>query len=188
MWKPATKHCFTVLDYHKMAGSGILSEDDRVELIEGEVVDLTPIGRTRAACVARLTDLFGEGLRRKVIVWAQNPLRLDQYSEPQPDVALLRWRRDFYADSEPGPDDVLLVIEVAETSLLYDRNVKISLYARAGTCEVWLVDLNGESVTIHREPGPQGYRHVAVVQGSHLLNPLAFPDMVLTVDQILKGR
>jgi Uma2 family endonuclease len=125
------RRLFTVEEYHRMAEAGILSEDDRVELIEGELVTMSPIGSRHAACVARLTALlFPVGGRG--ILWVQNPIRLGARSEPQPDVALLRYRPDFYASAHPGPEDVLLVVEVAETSADADRSLKIPLYARYG--------------------------------------------------------
>lgn len=181
----ATRHRFTVVDYHKMAEAGILGEDDRVELIEGEIVDMTPIGRRHLACVDRLAELLGEGLRRKVIVRVQGSIRLSELSEPQPDLALLRRRSDFYAAAEAGPQDVLLIIEVADTSFLHDRDVKVPLYAQAAIPEVWLVDLNGDSIAVHRDPGPDGYHTVFVVRGKDRLSPQAFPELVLTADQML---
>jgi hypothetical protein len=120
----ATRHRFTVADYHKMADAGIFGEDDRVELIAEEKLNLTPIGPRHAACVAHLAELFGEGLRRQVVIWTQNPIRLGEHSEPRPDLVLLRRRPDFYAAAHPRPEDVLLVIEVADTSLPYDRDGK----------------------------------------------------------------
>src|SRR5262249_48453126 len=157
---PTIKHRFTVADYHRMAEAGILDEDDRVELIEGEIVDMTPIGRRHQARVDHLAELFFRGLAEKVIIRVQGSIRLSDLSEPEPDLVLLRRRADFYADADAGPADVLLIVEVADTSLPHDRDVKVPLYARAGIPEVWLVDLNGESVGVHREPGPQGYREV----------------------------
>jgi Uma2 family endonuclease len=184
---PATPHRFTVADYHKMAEAGILAEDDRVELIQGEVMEMAPIGRRHLACVDRLNGLVTRRLGDHVIVRVQGALRLSQHLEPQPDVVLLRVRPDFYATADAGPEDVLLIIEVADTSLQYDRDVKVPLYAQAGIPEVWLVDLNGASITVHREPGPEGYRSVRVVRGDDRLNPEAFPEFVLTADQIF-GR
>jgi Uma2 family endonuclease len=182
---PAIKHRFTVADYHRMAEAGILGEDDRVELIEGEIVDMTPIGRRHQAGVDHLTELFIQGLSGKVIVRVQGSIRLSELSEPEPDLVLLRRRADFYANVDAGPDDVLLVVEVADTSLPYDRDVKVPLYARAGIPEVWLVDLNGASVIVHRDPGPQGYREVITARGTERLSPQAFPDFALTPSQIL---
>jgi len=182
---PTIKHRFTVADYHRMAEAGILGEDDRVELIEGEIVDMTPIGRRHQARVDRLNDLFTEGLGKKVIVRVQGAIRLSELSEPQPDLVLLRRRADFYVDADAGPADVLLIVEVADTSLPHDQDVKVPLYARAGIPEVWLVDLNGEGVAVYREPRPGGYREVLTVRGSDRLSPQAFPELVLTPRQIL---
>ncbi len=178
---------FTVADYHKMAEVGILDEDDRVELIEGEILNMTPIGPRHAGCVAHLTELFGEGLGRQVVIWTQNPIRLGEHSEPQPDLALLRRRPDFYTSAHPRPEDVLLVIEVVDTSLPYDQDVKVPLYSRSGIPEVWLVDLNRERLIVYCEPGPEGYRRVSEVKGTATLSPQAFPELILTVDQVL-GR
>ena len=180
-----TRHRFTTVDYHKMAEAGILRDDDRVELIEGEIVEMAAIGPRHAACVARLDDLFGERLRRQGIVWPQNSIRLGQYSELRPDLVLLRWRSDFYAAAIPGPEDALLVIEVADTTLLHDCEVKVPLYARSGIGEVWVLDLNGRGVIVHREPTPEGYHTSFVARGADRLSPQAFPELVLTADQIL---
>lgn len=113
-----------------MAQAGILAEDDRVELIDGDLIDMRPIGSRHAGAVSRLTSLFGAGVGAEAIVSVQNPVQLDRYSQPQPDLALLRPRADFYAESHPQPADVLLIVEVAEASLDYDRDVKVPLYAR----------------------------------------------------------
>src|SRR5262245_53219810 len=153
---PTIKHRFTVADYHRMAEAGILGEDDRVELIEGEIVDMTPIGRRHQARVDHLVELFIEGLGRKVIVRVQGSIRLSELSEPQPDLVVLRRRADFYADADAGPADVLLIVEVSDTSLPHDRDVKVPLYARAGMPEVWLGDLHGERIVDCREAGPRG--------------------------------
>ncbi|TAK37068.1 MAG: Uma2 family endonuclease [Chloroflexota bacterium] len=182
-------HAFTVDDYHAMVGSGILREDARVELIDGEVMDMTPIGRRHAAVVARLARMLTRRLDETVaVVWPQNPVRMDEHSEPQPDVTILCAREDDYADEEPGPDDVLLIVEVADTTLLYDRNRKVPLYARAGIAEVWLVDLTGNSITVHRDPGPQGYRDVTILRGGDVLSPRTVPGLTLIVDEVLHGE
>ena len=178
------RRCFTVEEYHRMGQFGILSEDDRVELIEGEIVEMTPIGSRHAACVARLTALFSR-VQPRGIVWVQNPIRLGQRSEPQPDLALLRPRPDFYDEAHPGTADVLLVVEVAETSGNVDRKVKVPLYARAGVPEVWLVDLGGECIEVYRNPGSQGYQEVRRVQRGERLAPHALPDLDLAVADVL---
>src|SRR2546426_2118990 len=135
------KRRFTVDEYHRMAEAGIFSEDESVELLEGEIVEMTPISSRHAACVNKLTRLFTRELGERVVVSVQNPVALTETSEPQPDLALLRPRADFYAAGHPGPEDVLLMVEVADTSATSDRAVKVPLYARAGIEEVWLIDL-----------------------------------------------
>ncbi len=179
------KRRFTVDEYHRMAEAGILSEDDRVELIDGEIVEMVPIGSRHAACVDRLNGIFSELLERRAIVRVQNPIRLGRHSEPQPDVALLRPRADFYASAHPGPADVLLVVEVVDTSSDIAREVKLSLYARAGVLEAWLVDLSKEIIEVHRDPSPDGYGSVQQVTRRQTLSPQAFPDAGLPVDRVL---
>lgn len=181
----APRHRFTVADYYKMAEIGILREDDRVELIEGEIVEMAAIGPRHAACVARLDHLFGDALRGRAIVWPQNPLHLGEYAEPEPDLVLARYRPDFYATAHPRPEDTFLVVEVADSSLLYDRTTKMPLYARAGVPESWLIDLVSQRVNIHRDPGPDGYRSIITASGEDRVSPLAFPDVVLTAAEIL---
>jgi len=179
------KRLFTVAEYHKMAEAGILSEDDRVELLEGEIVAMSPIGSRHAACVDRLAQCLVVQVGGRAIVRVQNPIRLGEHSEPQPDVALLKPRPDFYASSHPGPEHVLLVIEVAETSAAVDREVKVPLYARFGVPEVWLVDLAGDQVEVFREPSAEGYREVRVLRRGESLAPALLPDLLLPVDAVL---
>ncbi len=167
---PVTRRKFTVDEYHLLARAGILKEDDRVELIDGEIVEMSPIGSRHAACVARLTEWAGS-LRGRAVVWVQNSVRLGDFAEPQPDLALLRPRADFYAAAHPTPEDVFLVVEVAETSSDYDRQVKIPLYARWGISEAWLVDLEADRVEVYRSPAPEGYRDVRVVARREHLSP-----------------
>lgn len=175
---------FTAEEYHRMARAGVFSEDDRVELLEGEIVKMTPIGSRHAACVSRLTHLFTSTVGQRAIVWLQNPVRLGPDSEPQPDLALLRSRTDFYAPAHPGPDDVLLLIEVAETAE-YDRTVKIPLYARAGIPTVWVVELSTEQIEVYTEPSPEGYRGVRRLQRGQVISLEAFPGVGVAVDTIL---
>lgn len=178
-------HRFTVTEYEKMAEAGILRQDQRIELIEGEIVDMSPIGKGHMARVDRLNELFMRGVLGRAIVRIQGSVRLGEHLEPQPDLVLLRYRADFYADVDAGSEDVLLIVEVADTSLPYDRDVKAPLYARAGVPEFWLLDLNGESVRVHRQPRPQGYREQFDVRGAEPLSPQAFPELVLTPGQVL---
>ncbi|MFN3476612.1 MAG: Uma2 family endonuclease [Candidatus Methylomirabilales bacterium] len=179
------KRLFTVAEYHKMAEAGILREDDRVELLEGEIMAMAPIGDRHAGTVDFLTDFFFRHLGTRVQVRVQSPIRLGEHSEPQPDLALLKRRPDFYRSQHPGPEDVLLVVEVAETSTDYDRDLKLPLYARSGIPEVWLVDLAGELIEVYRQPSPQGYQEVQWVLRGQPLSSQAFPDLELAVDDVL---
>jgi Uma2 family endonuclease len=179
-----TRRTFTVDEYHKMAEAGILHEDDRVELIEGEIIEMTPIGSRHTGCVNKLTHLFTRLLGDQVIVSIQNPLRLGDKSEPEPDVALLMLRPDFYAERHPSADDTLLVVEVADASLVYDREVKVPPYARAGLAEVWLVDLAQQQVLVHRNPTAQGYQEVHAKRPGDRLAAKALP-IEVAVDDIL---
>jgi Uma2 family endonuclease len=178
-----TRRRFTVHEYHRMAETGILHEDDRVELIEGEVVEMTPIGGRHFACVNELNWLLGRRLGDEVRLSVQNPVRLGERLEPQPDLAVIRARD--YAGSLPGPEDVLLLIEVSDTSLSYDRNVKLPLYARSGIPEVFIVDLVNEAIERHTEPSEDGYRLVRRARRGETLRSEAVPALVLPVAAVL---
>ena len=177
---------FTIEEFQRMGEAGILDEDERVELIEGEIVEMTPIGPPHASMVARLNALFAARLGGRVIVWPQNPLVLRrQTSQFQPDLALLRPRADFYAARHPEPADALLVIEVMDSSVARDRRVKLPIYARAGVEEVWLVHAVVSTVEVCRDPRGSDYRDRRVLDRSAVLSLLAFPDLVLTVADIV---
>ncbi|TVR60400.1 MAG: Uma2 family endonuclease [Gemmatimonadales bacterium] len=180
-----TTRRFTVHEYYRMAEAGILAPGERVELIEGEIVQMAAIGSRHAGCVNRLTRLLMEASGNRAVVAIQNPVRLSQISEPEPDVAILRPRPDQYADAHPGPGEVLLIIEVADTTLDLDRGVKALLYAGAGIAEYWLVDLPGERVEVRREPGEEGYGEVTTHQRGEVLRPLGLPGAEVAVDAIL---
>jgi Uma2 family endonuclease len=174
---------FTVEDYHRMAEAGILTEDDRVELIAGEIVEMTPIGGPHMGRLNNLADLLADLVRREALISVQNPIQLSTGSEPQPDIALLR--RGAPRDAVPTPADVLLVIEVADTSLAYDRNVKLPLYAAAGIPEAWLFDVGGEALERHTEPRDGEYRLIARARRGESLASTVLPALVLPVDAIL---
>jgi Uma2 family endonuclease len=151
------RHLISVEAFHRMAETGILDPADRVELIDGEIFDMSPIGVLHAALVARLATYFSQKLGGAAVVWCQNPVRLDDASEPEPDIAILRPRADFYATSHPGPADLLLVIEVADTSLAFDLGTKVPLYARHGIPEVWVIDAATRRTRVFRRPTATGY-------------------------------
>jgi Uma2 family endonuclease len=178
------RHRLDVNDYYLMAEAGILGEDDRCELIEGEIIDMAPIGSEHASTVVRLSRLLTRSVADQAIVTVQNPVRLDQRNEPQPDIALLRYREDFYRDAHPGPADVLLIIEVADSSARYDREIKLPLYARHGIPEVWIVDLRQRLVDIYRQPDESAYRETRTATGSDSVSPLALPECRVTVSTL----
>ena len=174
---------FTVREYYRMAEAGILHEDDRIELIEGDIIEMAPIGHRHTACVKRLNHLFIEQLGLRVVISVQDPIRLSPRSEPQPDLALLRPRADFYAGAHPGPADVLLIVEVVDTSLPYDRR-KLRLYARAGIPCVWLVILSARRIEVHREPTAGGYRSVTIVDHGTLPPVEHVPELLVRLDDV----
>jgi len=176
---------FTVEEYRRMAAAGILGEDDRVELLEGEIVQMEPIGSRHAGCVNRLNRIFVERAGGRAVVTVQNPITLGLHSEPQPDLVLARPRPDDYADAHPGPGDILLVVEVAETSARYDRGMKLPVYARFGVPEAWMVNLKEERVEVYREPGPDGYASVRHERRAADLDVLAIAGLTVSVDEIL---
>lgn len=151
-----SRHIISVDAFHQMGETGILGPTDRVELIEGEIIDMSPIGVLHAAIVARLASYFSQRLGATAVVWCQNPLRLDDISEPEPDIAILRPKNDFYTTAHPGPADVVLVIEIADTSLAYDLGTKVPLYARHGIPEVWVIDAATRRIRVFRRPEGSG--------------------------------
>jgi Uma2 family endonuclease len=160
-----------------MGEAGILHEDDRVELIEGEIVEMAAIGTRHFTCVNALTRLLVRGVGDAAIVSVRNPVRLDEHTEPQPDLTVIRVRD--YRESLPMPEDVLLLIEVSDTTLSYDRGVKLPLYARAGIREVWIVDLPGEAIERHTDPSGDGYRSLRQMQRGERIEPLSCPSWLL---------
>ena len=167
---------FTVSEYHGLAHHGILKENDRVELLDGRIYEMNPIGSRHAQCVRRLTELLVLKIAPRALVSIQNPVRLDDRSEPEPDVALLE-PKEVYGSRHPRPDDVLLLIEVADTTLDFDRDVKALLYARAGVRELWVLALEEERVHVYRRPGANGYGEYAVVERSAAVDITALPEV-----------
>lgn len=176
---------FNVEEYHRMGEVGILGEDDRVELVGGELVEMTPIGARHLACVVALNHLLVEASEGRWFVSVQNPVRLGERDEPEPDLSLLGNRPNPAAAAPPGPEDALLVIEVSDTTLSYDKNVKLPLYAAAGIPEVWVVDLSGRKVEVHSEPGPSGYRASRSFGPGEAIVSTAVEGVSLPVDEVL---
>jgi Uma2 family endonuclease len=180
-----TRHRLTVADYYRMAEAGVLAPDARVELIEGEVIDMAPIGSRHASAVARLAQQFAQLVGQRAVVWTQNPLRLDAQNEPQPDLMLLQPRADFYAGAHPTAADVLLLIEVADTSARYDREIKLPLYARHGVREVWIVDLHERCVRFFRQPAGGGYADATATATPGRTAVPALPGVAVDLDGVL---
>ena len=179
------RHKLSVSDYYRMGDAGILHEDDRIELIEGDLIEMSPIGSYHAGIVGRLTKVLTIMAGDKAVIWPQNPLRLGTYSEPQPDVMVLKPRPDDYIDALPEPADVIVLIEVADSSIDYDRKTKLPLYARNGVKEVWLVDLNARQLERYTQPHETGYGHCETLDKTGTISPAGLPNMVIDLSRIL---
>jgi Uma2 family endonuclease len=181
----APRRLFSVDEFHQMADAGIFREDDHVELLAGEIVQMTPIGSRHAACVSRLNRLLHERLGHECIVRVQDPIRLDDYSEPQPDVAVVKPRGDFYSGAHPTAADVLLVIEVADTSAEADRSEKAPLYARSRIPETWIVDLDGRVVDVYNRPDMNVYQQHQRFGPEDHISPVNVPALTLSVADVV---
>lgn len=179
------KHLFDVHEYHRMAEVGLLAEDVRVELIEGEIIEMSPIASSHAGTVRRTTALLNRLLGRTVIISVQDPIRLNDFSEPQPDLAVLKPREDFYSRAHPTASDVLAAIEVSDTSLQYDRNVKLPLYARSGIPEVWLIVLHKGVVEIHSQPKGGKYQKIQRLKRGKSLTSPTIPGLVCKIEDLI---
>ncbi len=181
--REVTRRRFTVHEYHRMGEVGILHEDDRVELIDGEIVEMSPIGGRHVSCVGRFARALTLFVGERYLVNSQSPVRIDEGREPQPDVAVVRDRD--YGRSLPGPEDVLLVVEVADTSLAYDRDVKLPLYAGAGIPEVWIADLSKETVQRYTNHSGDDYRRIEIAHRGETIGSTALPGLSVSVDEVL---
>ena len=170
-----SRHRLTVSAYERMADAGIIGPESRVELINGEILDMSPIGSLHAAVVSRLARDFIVAAGDAAIVRVQDPLRLDDFNEPEPDLAILSPREDFYASGHPGPRNTLLVVEVADTSLDYDMTTKASLYAAAGINEYWVLDLSSRSVAVLSDPRDGTYETRRTHRADEPLQPAGLP-------------
>lgn len=179
------RRLFTVEEYFRMAEVGILDPDERVELINGEIVEMSPIGTRHNACVDRAAHQFFSRLSGRAIIRTQGSVRLGPQSEPEPDLVLLRPRADFYASTPATPADILLIVEVADSTIVTDREVKVPLYAAAEVPEVWLEDLGAQLLRVYREPVAGEYRQTLVLGYEASIAPLAFPDVTFTVAELL---
>jgi Uma2 family endonuclease len=178
------KKLFTVDEYYRMAEVGILDPDARLELLEGEIVEMSPVGVRHVACVNRANALFGKYFGDRVIVSVQNPVQLSEYTEPQPDLVMLKPRKDYYAGKKISWEDALLVIEVSDTTIRRDR-YKLSLYAKAGVSEFWIEDLRRDTIFVYRDPGLGAYRTSLEFRRGDRISLPAFPDVSFAVEDLI---
>jgi Uma2 family endonuclease len=171
--------------YQKMVAAGVLTKHDRIELIEGEMLEMAPIGAKHAAVTARLTRVFNLAVGDSAVVFPGGPVNLGDFSEPQPDVVLLKHRPDYYSSGIPEAADVLLLIEVSDSTLAFDLGVKLNLYARYGVPEYWVIDVEGKRVVTYREPTTKGYARKLELSAAEIVSPQAFPNIKLAVRDIL---
>jgi Uma2 family endonuclease len=181
-----TRYRLTVRDYHRMADAGIFSEDDDVELIDGELIEMPPIGSRHAECVDRLTLMLIEQLHGAYRVRVQNPLQLGDYGEPEPDLAVVD--NHSYADAHPQAQDVRLLIEIADSSASPDRDLKLPYYARHGIPEVWLFDLQAQSqaqsIEVYRDPSGDRYRDLSRPARNDVISGLRLPEIRIPLAHI----
>lgn len=176
---------FTVDDYYRMIDLGMLKDVERAEIIEGELIKQMPIGNRHATCVKKLAELLRDELGKSVTYSIQDPIWLDEFNEPQPDAALLKRRDDFYGGKKPMAEDALLLIEVSDSTLDYDRNRKIPLYAKHEIPEVWLINLLNGTIEIHSQPRDYSFSFVKILRRGEIIQSIVLPDLSLSVDKIL---
>ena len=181
---------FTHVEYHAMDAAGVFAPDERVQLVAGEIVVMSPMGSRHAAAINWTAAAFyaSERLTGRAMVWVQCPVVIPDFSEPEPDLALIVNREDGYALVHPRPEDVLLLVEVADSTLAYDRRAKLPLYAAAGIPESWLLNLRDDVIEAHTDPSPDGYRTVQRYRAGDDITPAAFPDLDIPVSQLIPGR
>ena len=185
MTATATKRRFTVAEYYCMGEAGILGPDERTELIRGEIFVMPPIGPGHAEGTSRTDRVFQRRFGERAMVRSQNPIRLPDDSEPEPDIVLARLRPEGYGAGHPRPEDILLVVEISDTSLARDRDVKLPLYAQAGIPEAWLMNLPDDRIEVYRDPAPEGYRSITLVPRDGAVTPLAVPDVTIPCADLL---
>jgi Uma2 family endonuclease len=179
------RHLFTVDRYHQMIDAGIFTENDRIELIQGDLITMSPIGIRHAACVNKLTHKLSRYLSEQSIISVQNPVQINDISEPEPDVTLLTIRDDYYASNLPTAEDVYLVIEVSDSTLAFDRTIKLPMYAEAGIPEVWLVNLIDNVIEVYREPEAGKYTKRMRVARNEEVTAVSFPNITFSVSDLI---
>jgi Uma2 family endonuclease len=180
-----TRKLFTVDEFCRMGEAGIFGEEPRLELIEGEIIEMSPVGIRHVSCVNRASALFASRLAGKAMFSVQNPVVLSNDTMPQPDIVLAGPREDFYSNQRISPADTLLVLEVSDTTLRYDRKRKMPLYAKWGVPELWIENLENDVILIFRDPRPSGYANALTLHRGESIALVAFPEIHFTVDELL---
>ena len=181
----APRHRFNVDEYHRLAEVGILHEGERVELLDGVIVEMMPFGPSHSGSVNRLIRMFERISRDRWVTSAQNSVHIGKHNEPQPDLLILHPRDDFYVANHPRPNDVFLLVKVSDSPLLIDREDKLPIYAAAGIAEVWIVNLPERLVEVYSSPQSGAYTEVRVVRPGGALAPAAFPDAAIDTAALL---
>ena len=171
--------------YHQMIEQGILTSNDKIELLEGDLIKMSAVGPRHAACVDRLSEILRTAFGIAITLRHQNPVELSKVSEPEPDITILRRREDFYAQTHPSPDDVLLLIEISESTLKKDRGIKLSAYAKAEILEYWIVNLQDDIIEVYTNPTDNSYQTVRLVHRHETLSPVLLPTVILEADDVL---
>lgn len=184
MTVPLKRRLINVEEYHRMIEVGILTEDDRVELLNGEIIEMSPIGSKHAACVNRVSNLLMKLLFDKAIVSVQNPILTNDLSEPEPDITVLKLKDDFYSDKHPSGEDIHLIIEVADSSVIIDREVKLPLYAASNIPEYWIVNLEKKEIEVHKNPDGSIYKLRELMQTGDTIHFKTF-DLKIKVSNLL---
>jgi Uma2 family endonuclease len=179
------KKLFTVDEYHRMWDAGILPEENRFELIRGEIIEMPNPKPPHSGRVNRLTHLFTSRLRDSIVLSVQNPSSFDEMSEPVPDVSLLKPRSDFYSERHPLPEDVLLVIEISYSTFRFDSKIKAPLYAEAGIREYWIINIPSNSLEVYTLPVLGQYTHHQIFKHGQTISPQAFPAVTFSIEEIL---
>ena len=183
--QPLDRKRFTVSNFQTMIDVGILEEGSPYELLNGEIIEMAAIGRKHAAIVDRMSTFLNRMMIDAIIVRVQNPIELGAFSQPEPDVAILRWKNDFYESGHPEAPDIHLLIEVSDTTLEKDRTVKLPLYATAGIVEVWIVNLQDSHIEVYRSPIAATYSSVQTFVSGQTLTIEALPDVSIAVEKLL---
>jgi Uma2 family endonuclease len=175
---------FTVAQYEKMRDVGIIGDREKIELIEGEIIEMSPIGLKHMAMVMRLTNILPNLIGNNTLISIQNPITLNDYSQPEPDLVLLKYRQDYYETKQPTPADILLLIEVSDSTIKYDREIKLPIYATNDVQEVWLINLNNETIEVYRYPQGTTYQHNQIMRQNEVISSLKLPELFLKISEI----